>query len=482
VGALHPDALFRGVFEAVPDAVLVVDDGGVVVLANERCRDVFDRGPADLVGRPVDDLVPHRFRPAHRRLRAEYGAAPRPRPLGLMRLSALRADGTEFPAEISLAPLESDDGRYVVTTVRDVTVPVRDEERFRNLLEAAPDPTLIVDSDARIVLANDLVCVVLGYEREELLGRSVAVLAGEPGPDEVLTRIRDYLRSPSVVVMGTSDEFRVRTRDGRELPMLVSLSPVQTTSGLLVSIALRDVSERRRIEHESQRLRDELIATVSHELRTPLTSIIGYAELLADLDSPDVSARARRLVEVIERNARRELKLVDDLLTLAYLDDHRLRLHPAPTDLVEVARRVVADAALRARERGLVLRLRAPDEPLRPVLGDPFRLGQVVENLVTNALKFTAPGGRVEVAVSDGGDRGVVEVRDNGIGVDPEERDRLFERLYRAPGAVERQTPGAGLGLAIVRAIVEAHDGTVQVSSRPGQTAFVVHLPTRSAS
>jgi PAS domain S-box-containing protein len=477
-GGPYSDALFRGVFEAVPDAVLVVDDEGRVVVANQRCREVFGRAPEDLVDRPVEELVPHRFRAGHERRREEYGAAPRPRPLGLLRLSALRADGTEFPAEISLAALEADGRRYVATTVRDITGPVRDEERFRNLLEGAPDPTLIVDADARIVLANDRVCSALGYERGELVGRSVSVLAGDPGPEEVSDRIAEYLRSPSVVPMGRGEEFRVRARDGRELPMEISLSPVQTTAGLLVSIALRDVSERRRIEGQSQRLRDDLIATVSHELRTPLTSIIGYAELLADLDGPDVSARARRLVEVIERNAQRELKLVDDLLTLAYLDDNRLRLHRAPTDLGDVCRRVVDDAALRARERGLTLRLVQGDDPVRPVLVDAFRLVQVLENLLTNALKFTAPGGRVEIVTSAGAHQGVVEVRDSGMGMAPGERARVFERLYRAPGAVARQTPGAGLGLAIVRAIVEAHEGTVEVDSEVGVgTVFRVGIP-----
>jgi PAS domain S-box-containing protein len=478
VGAPYSDALFRGVFEAVPDAVLVVDDDGRIVVANEQCREVFGRDPEDLVGDTVDTLVPHRFRGGHPRRRDHYGAAPRPRPLGLLRLSASRADGTEFPAEISLAALEADGRRFIATTVRDITVRVRDEERFRNLLEGAPDPTLIVDAAADIVLANDRLCSALGHRREDLVGRSITVLAAEPGPDEVLTRIADYLRAPSVVPMGQSDEFRVRAADGREVPMEISLSPVQTTEGLLVSIALRDVSERRRIEAESQRLRDELIATVSHELRTPLASIIGYAELLADLDEPDVSDRARRLVKVIERNAQRELKLVDDLLTMAYLDDNRLPLHRAPADLLEVCRGVVADAGLRARERGLSLVLTPPERPLRPVLADVFRLVQVIENLLTNALKFTGPGGTVEVRLADGGGQAVLEVSDTGIGVDADERERVFERLYRAPGAVARQTQGAGLGLSIVRAIVEAHHGTIEVDSEPGVgTVFRVGIP-----
>jgi signal transduction histidine kinase len=231
-------------------------------------------------------------------------------------------------------------------------------------------------------------------------------------------------------------------------------------------VTVRDATGQRRLEAESQHLRDDLIATVSHELRTPLTSIIGYTELMADLDDADLSRRARKLLGVIERNAERELQLVDDLLTMAYLDDNRLRIDRRSVGLVAIARRVVDDAGLRARERGLELRLVAAD--IAPVHGDFYRLVQVLENLLTNALKFTSPGGRVDVVVLDDGPMGVVEVRDTGMGVSPEEKERVFERLYRAPSAIRRQAQGAGLGLPIVRAIVEAHDGTVAVESEVG--------------
>jgi PAS domain S-box-containing protein len=462
----QPSELFHGVFDAVPDAVVVVDADGRIVLANAQCRAVFDREPDSLVGEPIETLVPDRFRIGHPRRRAHYGGAPNPRPMGLLRLAAVRGDGTEFPAEISLAPIRGDGADYVSATVRDISSRIRDEERFRSLLEAAPDATVIVDADATVVLANNQVGPVLGYQRGELVGQQLDVLVPKRFREEFVSFRVGFLAAPTFRPMGVGMQLRAQHRDGHEIPVEVSVSPLETDEGLLISVAIRDITERLRGESETRRLRDELIATVSHELRTPLTSIIGYTELMGDLDEHDLSRRARKLLGVIERNATRELRLVDDLLTMAFLDGDRLRISRRPVDLVEVGRRVVEDHALRARERGVELRLVEGEVP--DVSGDFYRLIQALANLVTNALKFTGPGGQVDVSVCDHSGMGMVEVRDTGPGVSPEERSRLFERLYRAPSAIASQTQGAGLGLPIVRAIVEAHGGWVDLDSEIG--------------
>jgi PAS domain S-box-containing protein len=472
----HTEALFRGVFEAAPDAVVIVDGAGHIVLANAQCQAVFDRSPESLVGEPIELLVPDRFRARHPRRRSGYGADPNPRPMGLLRLAAVRRDGTEFPAEISLAPIEADGTSYVSATVRDITPRIRDEERFRSLLEAAPDATVIVDPTGTIVLTNNRMTDVFGYPASALVGHRVDLLAPESQRETYFAGFLRYLESPNALPMGVSQELHIRHHDGHEVPVEISLSPLDTEEGLLVSVALRDVTERLRIQKESLRQRDELIATVSHELRTPLTSIIGYAELMTDLDGLDLSRRARKLLGVIERNANRELQLVDDLLTMAYLNDNRLRVSRVPVDLSEVGRRVVDDHALRARERGLQLTL--VEGEVAPVLGDFNRVVQVLENVVTNSLKFTRPGGRVDVSVHDRGTMGMLEVRDTGTGVTPEEKAKIFERLYRAPAAIADQTQGAGLGLAIVRAIVEAHGGWVDLDSEVGVGTVVrIALP-----
>ncbi len=344
------------------------------------------------------------------------------------------------------------------------------EALFRGVFEAAPDAVVIIDEDARIVLANSRLREVFGYEPREMVGEPITLMS----PEAVRESNQSWFRE------STGRRAEVRHRDGHSVPVEVSISPLHTDQGLLVSVSIRDVSERLRIEAESQRLRDDVISTVSHELRTPLTSIIGYAELMSDLDESDLSRRARKLLSVIERNASRELQLVNDLLTMAFLEDDRLRMLRDSLDLEAVCRRVVEDQRLRARERALTLTFVGGETA--PVVGDLHRVLQVVENIVGNALKFTHAGGSIDIGISDHGAMGVIEVRDSGVGVSPEEQERLFERLYRSPRAIADQVPGAGLGLPIARAIVEAHGGWIDLQSELGVGTVVrVALPHERA-
>lgn len=347
---------------------------------------------------------------------------------------------------------------------------------FRELLDSAPDATVIVDDRATILLVNRQVENVLGYSRIELVGQPVELLVPERFRGLHSRRRDGFFRSPGTRPMGMGIELYALHKDGHEVPVEISLSPLETRDGIMVSASLRDITERRRMQAESDRMRDEVIATVSHELRTPLTSIIGCAELLTDLGEDELSVKARELIAVIDRNAARELRLVDDLLTMASLDSKRLRMSLAPVDLEQVARRVVADHGPRALDVNLDLEFEGVAIP--KVMGDFYRLLQVVENLVTNALKFTPQGGTVRVRILDGGTMGVLEVVDTGVGVSAEEKAKMFQRLYRTPSAIAAQAQGVGLGLSIAHRIVEAHGGQMEVESQIGAgTVFRVSLP-----
>ncbi|MCW2966261.1 MAG: hypothetical protein JWM71_33 [Solirubrobacteraceae bacterium] len=227
---------------------------------------------------------------------------------------------------------------------------------------------------------------------------------------------------------------------------------------------------------EGERLKDEFFALVSHELRTPLTSIIGYLELVLD-DEEDLSEDARRFLEVVERNAKRLLRLVGDMLFVAQVEAGRLSLESTAVDLGRVTAESVEAARPAAERAGVTLTLSA-GEPVRPILGDRDRLGQMLDNLISNALKFTPDEGRVSVVLRNLGDRAIVEVSDTGMGIPAGEQQRLFERFFRASSATSRAVPGAGLGLTIVKTIVEAHGGTVGLTSREDEgTSVSVELP-----
>ncbi|HRD60405.1 MAG TPA: PAS domain-containing sensor histidine kinase [Nocardioides sp.] len=344
-------------------------------------------------------------------------------------------------------------------------------ERAGRLLDAAPDPTVVVDGSGALRYANERVAEVFGHPREELIGRDVRTLV----PDWNLAELQ---RPAAQQLVPTTV---ARHRNGHTLPVEVTVVPLGGPGDPdgQVTVFLRDISARVRLEQEADRMRDELIANISHELRTPLTSIVGYLELLHELDETQLGQQARRLLEVVARNAHRELRLVNDLLAVSFVDEDHARMHLEPVDLGVVAAQVVEDHQLFARGAGLEVTYEAEESVI--VRGDADRLVRLLENLVVNSCKFSPPGGAVRVLVTAEGPDAVLTVIDTGIGVSEAERTKIFDRMYRAPGAIVRQVDGAGLGLSIAKGIVDAHSGTIVVDSTPGQgTTVRVTLP-RSA-
>jgi len=245
--------------------------------------------------------------------------------------------------------------------------------------------------------------------------------------------------------------------------------------------ARRAMAEQNKRLLELDRLKDEFLSLVSHELRTPLTSIRGYLDLVLDEEAGELNDEQRRFLQAVERNSGRLLRLVGDLLFVAQADAGRLSLERAKVDLAELAAHCVEGAAPTASEKSVTLVLLADSVP--PLVGDRGRLAQVLDNLVSNALKFTPEGGTVEVRTRPDGDFVALEVEDTGIGIPAEDQPRLFERFFRSPVADEKAIPGTGLGLAIVKAIVEAHEGRISVESRVGKgTTFRVELPIAAES
>ena len=237
---------------------------------------------------------------------------------------------------------------------------------------------------------------------------------------------------------------------------------------------------RRRAEEEVERAKDEFFGLVSHELRTPLTSIIGYGELLAESEANRLTEQGRKHLSVIRRNAQREMRLVGDLLLLVRIQEGSFRMEMEDVDLRRIVEQAVEAARPAADKRSIELDTRADSSP--ECSGDPQRLGQVVDNLLSNAIKFTPKGGRVAVSLRSNGGTAAIEVKDSGMGIPVEEQQHLFDRLYRAPSATASAIPGVGLGLTIVKAIVDAHRGKILVESEPGAGAtFRVELPIQTA-
>jgi signal transduction histidine kinase len=232
---------------------------------------------------------------------------------------------------------------------------------------------------------------------------------------------------------------------------------------------------------EADKLKDEFVALISHDLRTPLTSIIGYVELSLEDVQPPLDDERRGYLQIVSRSSERLLRLVDDLLFVARLQAGRLILERSDLDLCTIAAQAAQEARPRAEAKHLELEF-VGGSPVM-IEGDKGRLFQLLDNLISNAIKFTPEGGRVEVRAVPANGMAVLDVSDNGIGLGPDEAELVFDRFFRSSRVVAQQLPGTGLGLFIARAIVDAHAGTIAASTREGGgTTFHVELPTRVVS
>ena len=372
---------------------------------------------------------------------------------------------------------------------------------MERLLESAQQTMIVTgDAEGRITRFNRGAELMLGHRAEEVLGQPATML--HP-PDEVARHARRLGLPPDVdavlQAMVTSRErwdWEVPTKDGGRVRISMGLTALTdddgTVSGYLAvgedatarhaaHEALRAALEHEHASvsrlHEVDRVKQELVSNVSHELRTPITSISGYAELLADGAAGTLTPEQRQVVDRIDRNSQRLIRLVEDLLLLSRHESGALVLHRTPTDVGRVVREVVALLEEQLRRGSLTLDLCLPQ---RRVVADadPHELERVLVNLVGNAIKFTPDGGRVEVRLAVEADEAVVVVSDTGVGIAEDDVERLFGRFFRASSALENAIQGTGLGLAIAHSIVTAHGGTIGVESTPGEgTTMTVRLP-----
>jgi signal transduction histidine kinase len=351
-----------------------------------------------------------------------------------------------------------------------------DLERLANVLRAVLDSTidgiLLSDAEGNVQLANRPVVTLtrdLGMSYDGTVVDRLLSVEHRVRDPEAYRAAMEALRVNSSE--STFDEFEDSV-SGRVFQGFTS--PVHDDrGGFLGRIwTLRDVTQQRELD----RLKDDFVATVSHELRTPLTSMMGFLEMIREGEAGELNDEQKRFLAIVYRSSERLQRLVGDLLFVARLDANGLQLQFADVQLDEIVREAVESSSALARSREVSLV--AEVEAVPPVSGDRERLSQLVGNLVSNALKFTPPGGRAvaRAFVDDG--RAIVEIEDTGIGIPAAEQNRLFQRFFRSSTATEQAIPGTGLGLVISRAIAEAHGGTIGVTSEAGTgTTFRVEIP-----
>jgi protein-histidine pros-kinase len=483
------EARYGSLLQSTPDAMLIVNCTGHIVLANGLAEKMFGYGRFELRGRLIEEMMPLRYRSCHVGHRSDYSAQPRARMMGAcLDLFGLRQDGTEFPVEISLAPLETEDDTFTISAIRDVSDRKKEDDRFKSLLEATPDSMVIVNCDGNIVLVNSQTEKLFGHRREDLLGKSAEVLIPKRFRAKHPDFRKEFFSEPKPRTMGESPELYCLRKDGTEFPAELSFSPLETEGGTLVISTIRDKSERNRLEsvvaartRELQFANKELKAfcySVSHDLTGPLRALDGFSKMLKEEHTANLSEEGLKCLSRIEDAARRMTLLINDLLRLSQVDLHEI--YHCKVDLTEVAKQILDELRQTSRDRDVEWEI----APGLLASGDPNLLRIVLDNLLRNAWKFTQkhPKPHIEVGMTEQVDGPVYFVRDNGAGFNMQYAHKLFAPFQRLH--TTREFEGNGIGLAIAQRIIVRHGGTIWADGKVdgGATfSFTLPAPTLSA-
>jgi len=391
-----------------------------------------------------------------------------------------RKDGTTIPVLVNSAAIFDSNGEFLKSrsTVIDNTVQRKSREIFKKLLEAAPDAAVIIDKQGTIQLINQQCEKLFEYSRQELIGQKVEVLLPKQFKDIHPTHRKNFFDKPTVRPMGEGLELLGLRKSGREFPVEISLSPIETESGLLISASIRDITERKRNEETILKLNRELESftySVSHDLRAPLRSIAGYTQILKEDYGPGLDPEALRVINVIINNASRMGQLIDDLLDFSRMG--RREIQKDEVNMERLVQDVLNELTPQTQGRKLNIKVL----PLAPARADMSMLRQVWTNLISNAFKYSSKNEVTEIEISSAIDDDKISycIRDNGVGFDMQYVGKLFgvfQRLHKM-----NEFDGTGVGLALVKAIIERHEGRVWAEGKLGEGAcFYFALPAHT--
>jgi len=467
--------------EAAPDAMVVVNQSGDIVLLNLQAEKQFGYHRDELVGQPVTNIIPEGFaeRLVADDLRSAEDALAQQIGTGI-ELIGRRKDGGEFPIELMLSPLANADGILVTAAIRDISLRKNAEKhlaqmegRYRGLLEAAPDAMVVVNQGGDIVLLNLQAEKQFGYHRDELVGQPVANIIPEGFAERL---VADDLRSAEDALaqqIGTGIDLIARRKDGSEFPIELMLSQLANADGILVTAAIRDISLRKAADGNLSRKVEELSRSneelgqfayiASHDLQEPLRMVISYTQLLSRRYKGKLDADADEFIGFAVDGANRIQRLIQDLLI--YLRVGTKENNLVDTSSEDALRQALLNLRGAIEDSGALV----THDPLPTVMADEGQLIQLFQNLVGNAIKFQNLGvPRIHVSAAEiPGERYTFSVQDNGLGIDPQYFERIFgmfQRLHKRD-----EFSGTGIGLAICKKIMERHGGNISVTSKPGE-------------
>jgi PAS domain S-box-containing protein len=484
VAVQKSEVMFRGLLESSADAVVIVEESGSIVLVNAECSNVFGYEPRDLVGQPVEMLIPARFG-YHAQVRQTFCQNPRIRPMGAgLDVWGKRKDGSEFPAEVRLSPLQTDEGMIISAVVRDVTERKlaedrlrESEQKYRLLLENLPHRVFLKDQNSVFRAVNPAFAAMQGMAPSDFIGKTDFDFQDRARAGYIRERDQQVLTSGQGVEF--DEEF---IRDGEICIYHTMKAPVRAEDGTIIGLLgiSWDITDRKRAENAlteatrtaeaANRAKSDFLANMSHEIRTPMNAVIGLTHLLGQTQ---LDARQQDYLAKIHSSAKSLLALLNDILDLSKVEAGKLELERRRFRLDEQMRNLATILSTNAQHKDIEVLFKVDPAVPSELVGDAFRLQQVMINLGGNAIKFTERG---EVVVSitpvELSSYHVVlkfSFKDTGIGITPEQRRRLFQAFTQAESSTTRRFGGSGLGLAISSRLVTMMGGALSVESEFGK-------------
>jgi PAS domain S-box-containing protein len=511
-------ARLAGVLDIADDAIISVDQQQRITLFNQGAEKIFGYLASEVLGQPLDMLLPARFIRTHHHYLSEFAkSSETARRMGERQdIYGLRKDGTEFPAEASISRLELEEETVYTVILRDITARKRADQSLREsqarlagILDIADDAIISVDQQQRIRLFNQGAEKIFGYLASEVLGQPLDILLPARFRDIHQRHLLAFATSPDPARrMGERQDIYGLRKDGTEFPAEASISRLELAGETTYTVILRDITARKRVEatlreqnlelERASQAKDRFLASMSHELRTPLNAVIGFTgTLLMRLPGPLTPDQDRQLT-IIQSSAKHLLALINDLLDLAKIESGRVELRLEPVDGQQLIDEVAANLRPLAEQKGLRFEVRQPDQPL-VFRTDRRALSQIIINLVNNAIKFTERGDirlslearAREQAVSEEPLAAslqpstspvalLISVSDTGIGMRPEEQAHLFEAYMQGRSASTRPHEGTGLGLHLSQKLAGLLGGVIEFVSEYGQgSTFTLVIPKK---
>jgi PAS domain S-box-containing protein len=506
------EAKFRAFLESASEAIIVSNTKGEIVVFNAKSEELFGYDHTEVLGKTVEFLMPERYHQRHPQHRATYQAHPTKRSMSKTKnLSAKRKDGTEFPIEAGLSSIHTKDGIFVMTFLTDITERkqveeeirrlneslkrrvVESETRYEQIVELAEEGIWVIDSESKTTYVNHAMARMLGYTESEMLERPIFDFIDQANYQTANSNVERRKQG-----VAEKHEFKLKAKDGKVVWTYMSTSPVIDENGqLLWSCALvYDITDRKQADEQMResserislanaelaratRLKDEFMANMSHELRTPLNAILGLSEALQEEVYGPLTDKQRKSITTIEQSGKHLLELINDILDLSKIESGKMELQVAPISLEYLCDSSLTFVKQQAHQKKIKISSKIA-EGLGNIEIDERRIRQVLINLLSNAVKFTPEGGEVWVEVEAYPQDEIIQFRviDTGIGIAPENLDKLFKPFVQLDSSLSRRYAGTGLGLALVRRVVELHGGSISLESELGKgSRFTITLP-----